>query len=132
MKTRCGGRIAPLQRNGWVFVLAMALSGAVGADVLKADFNGDGREDLVVSAPGNKSVGDFNPDGLGGLLVGVPGEDLDTGSNQKDAGIVHVFYGTVDGLSTDPALGTEVLSQGFGTVGPAASREGDRFGAVLP
>ncbi|MEA3410065.1 MAG: hypothetical protein U9R74_00820, partial [Pseudomonadota bacterium] len=77
------------------------------------------------------SFGDFNHDGIADLVVGVPGEDVDTGRNQENAGIVHVFYGTPQGLSSHPDLGAEVLSEGIGTVGPAA-RENDRFGSALP
>ena len=78
------------------------------------------------------STGDFNDDGLADLVVGVPGETLDTGRKQKKAGIAHVIYGTIEGLSADSTLGQQVLSQGLGTTGPAASRAFDKFGSAMP
>jgi hypothetical protein len=67
------------------------------------------------------SVGDFNRDNRADLVVGVPYE----GAN--DTGMVHIFYGTTAGLSADPALGQQLLSEGGG------SREAhDQFGYTLP
>ena len=41
------------------------------------------------------AAGDFNSDGIDDLAVGSPFEDL---NGQQNAGIVHVFFGTSDGL----------------------------------
>jgi hypothetical protein len=67
------------------------------------------------------SVGDFNDDNLADLVVGVPGEGAD------DEGSVHIFYGTSAGLSADPALGRQLISE----IG-VSQEEGDLFGDALP
>ena len=45
------------------------------------------------------AVGDFNGDETSDLAVGQPGRQI--GPN-PDAGAVHVFYGSPDGLIVDP------------------------------
>jgi len=77
------------------------------------------------------SFGDFNHDGIADLVVGVPGEDVDNGSPQALAGIVHIFYGTLQGLSSEPALGHEVLHEGISRTGPGLAGKFDRFGDTL-
>jgi hypothetical protein len=75
------------------------------------------------------SVGDFNHDDFADLVVSVPGEDLD---DKQDAGMLHIFYGTAQGLSSDPKLGRETFTQGLGTDGSRASEPYGEFGSVLP
>jgi FG-GAP repeat len=41
-------------------------------------------------------VGDFNNDGFVDLAIGVPDEDIE---DIEDAGVVHIVYGSVSGLS---------------------------------
>jgi len=88
----------------------MALApAAASAAVLKADFNGDGREDLA---------------------VGSPYEDVGT---IPDAGAVSVFYGKVGGPSAEPDLHWHQDTPGIGgapgVVGEAEPY--DRFGYAV-
>lgn len=70
-------------------------------------------------------VGDVNLDECTDVIVGVPSEDVGTA---KDAGMVHVIYGSPSGLGKGPA--TSVWVQGKnGFTGSAEA--GDRFGAAL-
>ena len=66
------------------------------------------------------SVGDFNQDAYADLVVGVPGEYDD------DVGMAHILYGTIDGLSADWRLGTQILNEG------SAAKPKDWFGSALP
>lgn len=69
------------------------------------------------------AAGDFDGDGFDDLAVGVPFEDW----NLQDAGIVHVLYGTADGL-TD--VGNDLWRQGAD--GLRETEElGDSFGETL-
>jgi hypothetical protein len=67
------------------------------------------------------SVGDFNHDHRADLVVGVPFE------GEHNTGIVHIFYGTTAGLSADPALGRQLISEVLGS-----EEAGDQFGYALP
>lgn len=81
---------------------------------------------------GGVAKGDFNGDGTGDLAIGVPDEDV---GKVRDAGAVHVIYGTAGGLN--PPLFTQAFEQaglrnGFGPFGGVESPEvGDHFGAAL-
>ena len=80
------------------------------------------------------SVGHFNNDDIADLIVGVPGEDVDNGIHRNAAGMFHIFYGAQGvGLSSAPALGREIFTQGRGndTYGGRAEA-GDEFGKVFP
>jgi hypothetical protein len=70
------------------------------------------------------ATGDFNNDGFADAAVGVPraviGGDLDAGS-------VHVFYGSANGLRTDNDI---VFDQDLPDIGGGAE-PGDNFGLVL-
>ena len=69
----------PVWHSVLVLALAAVANGAAEAKVFKADFNGDGREDLMVGVPDNSSGG------------------------KKNAGSVTIWYGVNDGvLSPDP------------------------------
>jgi hypothetical protein len=82
--------------------LAPARTGAVVAQELRADFNGDTLDDLA---------------------VGVPGEDIGT---VRDAGAVNTLHGGDDGLA-----GTgQVLFQSDNSLGDVAEPN-DRFGQAL-
>jgi hypothetical protein len=81
---------------------ALARTGAVAAQELRADFNGDTIDDLA---------------------MGAPGEDLGI---HADAGAVNTLHGSAGGLA-----GTgQVLFQGDGGLGDVAE-PGDRFGQTL-
>jgi hypothetical protein len=68
------------------------------------------------------AVGDFDGNGYDDLAVGVPYEDIAGAGN--DAGVVHVFYGGMGGLSSSQFVDE-------GSV-PGGDAEGDdRFGAAL-
>jgi hypothetical protein len=77
-------------------------------------------------------VGDFNHDNRADLVVEVPGEDMTrvVSPIQKittvDAGMVHIFYGTLQGLSTDAALGRETFAE------TTQAEYKDQFGSALP
>jgi hypothetical protein len=70
------------------------------------------------------TAGDFNEDGRDDLAIGAPGEDV---SGEKDAGVVHVIYGSQDTLST---MGSQIWHQGIAGI-TGLLEEGDRFGSVL-
>jgi hypothetical protein len=74
-----------------------------GATLAAANFGGSAHADLAIGAPGER-VGD-----------------------QRSAGIVHVFYGTADGLTR---IGNQIWSQLTpGMTGRA--QQGDQFGKAL-
>lgn len=73
------------------------------------------------------AAGDFDGDGYADLAVGVPYEDREYAeSTAEDAGIVHVLYGTADGLS---GTGSQIWGQGAPV--RDSGEEGDRFGYAL-
>jgi hypothetical protein len=78
-----------------------------GATLAAADFDGDGKDDLV---------------------IGVPGEDVETGGDFEDAGMIHVIYGTTFGLSSG---GSQLMYQNNFHTTWTASEDGDGFGASL-
>lgn len=63
------------------------------------------------------AVGNFDGDAYDDLAVGVPGEDW---AGQPDVGIVHIYYGSSDGLSGVP---TSLLS--------ASRTSAEQFGLAL-
>lgn len=67
---------------------------------------------------------DFDGDGFDDLAIGVPGEDLDS---VVDAGVVHVLYGSAAGLS---ALRHRVWSHDVPCLDDT-SEQGEAFGASL-
>jgi disulfide bond formation protein DsbB len=81
----------------------LVLPSAASAATIRADFNGDGRGDLAVGAPGDN-----------------------VGSTQ-DAGAVNVLYGTASGLS---ATGNQLWNQDSPGV-PGVAETFDGFGASL-
>ena len=68
--------------------------------------------------------GDFDADGFVDLAVGVPLEDWE---GRSDAGVVHVLYGTAEGLT---ASGTQLWRQGGDGI-PGAAEYYDEFGSAL-
>lgn len=70
------------------------------------------------------TTGDFNRDGYADLAVGAPGEDV---SGEEDAGVVHVIYGSNNGLT---AAGDQIWHQGTPGI-TGLLEEGDRFGLML-
>jgi hypothetical protein len=72
------------------------------------------------------AAGDFDGDGYADLAIGVPSEDLGSGIVITNAGLVHVLYGSSDGLS---GTGSQVWTQDSGIEGFAESN--DFFGQSL-
>ena len=70
------------------------------------------------------SAGDFNGDGRDDLAIGAAAEDIGA---VVDAGVVHVLYGSVVGLS---ATGAQYWNQNSAAVADAIE-SGDRFGSAL-
>jgi hypothetical protein len=125
--------IGTIRDAGAVHVLYGAAAGLTGAgDQL---FSQDSPDvlDMAEAGPAGFSsdvfgdalaAGDFNGDGFADLAVGVPGEDIGT---IRDAGAVHVLYGSAAGLSTTV---TGFFHQDFpGILGEAET--GDCFGEAL-
>jgi hypothetical protein len=81
-------------------------------------------DDSALASVGQATWRDFNGDGQTDLAVGAPYDDV---SGQAFAGVVHVFYGTANGLTV---LGSKVISQA--TPGVQGTPEfGDHFGWSL-
>ena len=73
------------------------------------------------------AVGDFDGDGYDDLAIGTPFEDIENGGTKGTAGIVHVLYGSSDGLTaTDADLWHQDVDDVEGTAGV-----GDNFGFAL-
>ena len=68
-----------------------------------------------------------NAGGGADLVIGAPGEDLGL-FDKRDAGVVHILQGGLNGLATSSA--TQLISQDTPGVGGAAE-DGDQFGRVL-
>ena len=80
-----------------------------GAALAIGDFDGDNYDDLAIGAPGE--------DGLGGA-----------GPGSLDIGVVHILYGSPDGLLT---VGSQLLSSSNGSTLPPAGLPQLHFGQVL-
>ena len=77
--------------------------------------------------------GDFNGDGLADLAIGVPGSTIGGNAN---AGLVHVIYGSFNGLTTNTSIAPRAQTFSESTVSSSivnfpAPAAGDRFGAAL-
>ena len=70
------------------------------------------------------AAGDFDGDGRDDLAIGAPGEDIGTVAN---AGAVYVLYGSDDGLTGDRAYST---AQDRSAI-PGVAEDGDTFGWSL-
>jgi hypothetical protein len=98
--------------------------------------SGPGSPSLVISVTTissitNKVKGDFNGDGKDDLAIGAPGEDVITEAGTiTDAGAVNVIYGSSDGLSTTSPRPDQFLVQGNAGVDDAAE-DSDFFGWSL-
>jgi hypothetical protein len=59
------------------------------------------------------SSGDYNGDGRDDLAIGVPFEDIQNGPFQlaRDAGLVHIIYGSSGGLSTTVLPAPQIFAQ---------------------
>ncbi|MHC4944680.1 MAG: hypothetical protein ACYTG7_16810 [Planctomycetota bacterium] len=87
---------------------------------------------LGTSEPGDQfgwalATGDFNQDYYTDLAIGIPTEDLGK-PVKKDAGSVHVIYGTANGLS---GANDVILDQDGGMGAPDLAEAHDQFGYSL-
>ncbi len=81
------------------------------------------------------AVGDFDGDGYDDLAIGSPYEDIENGGTKTAAGIVHVLYGSSDGLTATGAAvwhqdvtdfeGTAAAGEWFGYALAAGDFDGD-------
>lgn len=130
--------------------------GEFGRTMVGCDFDGDGFTDLAIGAPGQNQVfvmrgkngpyqtlsgtgrfghalaaADFNGDGLCDLAVGAP-QEMRTGTSRAGnatAGAVRVFFGTPNGLSTNPQVIDQSMLPTTTEIGGIEA--GDEFGAAL-
>ncbi|HSA73526.1 MAG TPA: FG-GAP repeat protein, partial [Nitrososphaeraceae archaeon] len=93
-----------------------------------SDFSG------TASLRHSPAFGDFNGDGYGDKAIGVPSEDIDSNydgvDDVSDAGVVHVIYGSANGLASDTALEDQLWRQGSQGM-PGIPEERDNFGSSL-
>ena len=77
------------------------------------------------------SSGDFNGDGVEDLVVGVPQEDIGVTilRYHRDVGVVHVIYGSLDGLNATEILPNQRWWTGSKDIEGTPAIE-DRFGIV--
>ena len=76
------------------------------------------------------SSGDFNGDGKDDLAIGVPAEDIHSNTPfGRDAGMVHVIYGSIEGLSTTSVRSAQAFIESILSNG--VSESFDEFGASL-
>lgn len=73
------------------------------------------------------TTGDFNGDGFADLAIGAPFEDIEEVDLGFDAGVVHVLYGSPEGLT---ARRTQLWSQDSAGIRGDAEGE-EKFGASL-
>jgi len=119
-------RVSGRARAGAVHVLYGSANGLVtaGSQFFHQDVNG-----IADAAEANDFFGasliaaDYDGDGRDDLIVGVPGEDAD---GQEDSGAIHVIRSSAAGLRTS---GGQFFTQN--TIGVDASEEGDSFGTGL-
>ncbi len=71
------------------------------------------------------AIGDFNGDGRGDVIAGAPYENI--GKKKRDAGVIHVLYGTTSGLSTSNDISLDPGSPGV----KGSSKAGDLFGSAV-
>ena len=71
------------------------------------------------------SIGDIDGDGFEDVVVGVPGLWV---GGLLDAGAIHVFYGSEDGLST---VGDQVVHRNSPGIGSASAEWNARFGEAV-
>ncbi len=71
------------------------------------------------------SVGDIDGDGFDDVVVGVPGDWV---GGFSDAGSIHVFYGSNDGLS---AVGDQLITRNSAGIDSTSAAWGDRFGEAV-
>ncbi|WP_420630841.1 hypothetical protein [Candidatus Leptofilum sp.] len=78
---------------------------------------------------------DFNGDGFADLAIGVPSEDLEyTNVTYKEAGAVHVVYGTANGLdalSATAPVDDQLLHRGIAGLDQLGIQDWDSFGKAL-
>src|SRR5258706_5544437 len=111
------------EMNHFRFSHAAIVPVAMFSVMLLGTFAGDAHAAPYAELGSAVAACDFNHDGFTDLAVGAPFEDV---GNASAAGVVHVLYGTRNGVSETE----EVWNLGTSGVGEAAGTD-DRFGEVL-
>jgi hypothetical protein len=117
-----------LANTGRVVLIDGSLSGLLLSTARELDVTGGGTTGGRIGAA--LVWADFNDDGFGDLAVGAPNAEIFAlFCTTRDAGAVHVFYGSETGLRQ---FGRQTISQRpCGTTIGDAAESGDRFGFSL-
>lgn len=122
-----GTTVSSQPRAGAVFVLLGSTNGIIrqGAQAWTQDSTGIAEESEPDDRFGSVLVeGGFDSDAFNDLAIGVPVEDI---LDWENAGVVHILYGTKDGLHRSR---NQLLHQDFPGVADLVE-EFDRFGSAL-
>jgi hypothetical protein len=120
-------RVGSVQAAGSVQVLYGSSIGLRSADNQIWHQDSTGIPDAAQSSDAfgaSLASGDFNNDGFADLAIGAP---LETLGSHIEAGVVHVLYGSLNGLS---ATGTQIWSQAKSGIADSPETEDD-FGLAL-
>lgn len=122
-----GEAIGSTSSAGAVTILYGSTSGlsSTGAKVYYQGFSGTpGRSEKSDGFGSAVELGDFNGDGRADLTVGAPGESV---GSTASAGAITTLYGTINGLTSS---GAKVFYQAYAGL-PGKAEKNDQFGAAF-